>query len=79
MYDETNVPGPEFQVRPVVRYTVTAYYHPYQSKDGSHGMTGSHKVMAECDNERHADEIAKSLETAFKAESEMKAAKLPER
>lgn len=67
MYDETNVPGPDYRVQPVVRYAVTAYYHPYQSRDGRSGSSGSHKVLAECDNEQNADEIVRSMKVAFEA------------
>lgn len=61
MYDETNVPAPEFRVRPVVRYVVTRYCHPYQSRDGLHGATGSSQVIGEFDQEIHADEVARAL------------------
>lgn len=65
MYDETNVPGPDYQVRPVIRYAVTAYYHPYQSLDGKVGSSGCHKVLAECENEHNADEIVRALRAEF--------------
>jgi hypothetical protein len=64
MYDETNVPGPEYKVRPVVRYAVTAYYHPYQSRDGGHACAGSSRVLCECDSERSAELLAHAMTKA---------------
>jgi len=61
MYDETNVPGPEYRVRPVVRYVVTRYCHPYRAKDGSHGMDGSSQVIGEFAQEIHAHDVAVAL------------------
>lgn len=61
MYDETNVPGPEFRVRPVVRYVVTCYYHPYQSQDCTHGDSGGSKVIGEFEQEAHAANVAEAL------------------
>jgi hypothetical protein len=61
MYDETNVPGPEFRVRTVVRYVVTRYCHPYQSRDGTHGMQGSSTVVGEFQSELQACEVANAL------------------
>lgn len=61
MYDETNVPLPEYRVRPVVRYVVTRYCHPYTASDGSHGMPGSSTVVAELTDERQADEMVEAL------------------
>lgn len=64
MYDETNVPGPEYRVRPVVRHIVTRYCHPYQSKDGKEGSAGSSEVVAEVPSEYQALEIAKAMVSA---------------
>lgn len=60
-YDETNVPGPEYRVRPVTRFVVTRYCHPYQAADGSHGHTGSSEVVGEFDTEQRACDIARAL------------------
>ena len=62
MYDETNVPGPECRIRPVVRYLVTTYCHGYQTRDGSQGMTGSSRVVCECENEREAEDVQRALQ-----------------
>ncbi len=70
MYSETNVPGPEFRVRPVVRYVVTRYCHPYTSEDGKSGNSGSSEVIAELPNEQRAFEVAQAMakaEAPFKA------------
>ena len=62
MYDETNVPGPEFKVRPVVRYVVTVYYHPYESRDGKCSMSGSSEVIGEFAREDRAEEVRESMQ-----------------
>lgn len=70
MYDETNVPGPEYRVRTVVRYLVTRYCHPYQSKDGGCGSTGASTLVGEFQNEQQAFDVAQALakaEVAFGA------------
>lgn len=64
MYDETNVPSPEYRVRPVVRHLITRYCYPYQSRDGSCGSSGSSQVVAEVENEQRAQEIAEALADA---------------
>jgi hypothetical protein len=64
MYDETNVPGPEYRVRPVVRYVVTRYCHPYQTAGGGAGCTGGSEVVAEAPNEQQAEDIAKAMQAA---------------
>lgn len=64
MYDETNVPGPEYRVRTVVRYVVTRYCHPYQSRDGACGSTGSSQIVGEFQNEQQAFEVAQALVAA---------------
>lgn len=61
MYDETNCPGPEYRVRPVVRYIVTRYCHPYQSRDGSHGSAGQSTIIGEFDKEQSAHDVATAL------------------
>lgn len=67
MYNETNVPGPEFRVRPVVRYVVTRYCHPYRDSrlttDGPiDGMVhGGSAVVGEFLGENQAFEVAQAL------------------
>lgn len=61
MYDETNVPGPEYRVRPVVRYAVTRYCHPYQAKDGTHGSPGLSEVLGEFVNGNVAYDVAVAM------------------
>lgn len=67
MYDETNVPGHEFRVRPVVRYVVTRYCHPYTQRlpDGEQiHMAGGSEVIAELPNEQRAFEVAQAMAKA---------------
>lgn len=64
MYNETNVPGPEFRVRPVVRYVVTRYCHGYEALDGTHGSGGHSEVIAELPNEQRAFEVAQAMAKA---------------
>lgn len=77
MYDETNVPPPEVRVRPVVRYLVTTYYHPYmqsnpESVDGKPFLVpGGSKVLCECDNEAHAEEVVTARLKELRTEPEM--------
>ena len=61
MYDETNVPGPEYRVRTVVRYVVTRYCHPFTSRDGTCGQSGSSTVVGEFHGEQQAFEVAQAL------------------
>lgn len=65
MYDETNVPGPEYKVRPVVRYLVTVYYHGYMTKD-QHGypmeIQGSSRVVGEFEREDLAGEVQQAMQ-----------------
>jgi hypothetical protein len=61
MYNETNVPGPEYRVRPVTRFVVTKYFHPFQSEDGKIAFTGSSEVIGLFDNEKQADTVATAL------------------
>lgn len=69
MYDETNVPGPEYRVRTVVRHIVTRYCHPYKPStfdpgtvDGSVG--GCSTVVGEFQNEQQAFDVADALAKA---------------
>lgn len=67
MYDETNVPGPEYRVRTVVRHIVTRYCHPYRDSrivevgpiDGV--MAGGSTVVGEFQNEQQAFDVAHAL------------------
>jgi hypothetical protein len=67
MYDETNVPGPEYRVRTVVRHIVTRYCHPYKDSrivqigpiDGV--MPGGCTAVGEFQNERQAYDVAHAL------------------
>jgi hypothetical protein len=61
MYDETNVPGPEYRVRPVVRYVVTRYCHPFTSSDGKSGSAGHSEVIAEFHSDERAHEVAAAM------------------
>lgn len=61
MFNETNVPGPEYRVRPVVRYVVTRYCHPYTSRDGMTGNSGGSEVVGEFQSEGPAAQVAKAL------------------
>jgi hypothetical protein len=71
MYDETNVPGPEFRVRPVVRYVVTRFCHPYidhsitipDNNPGTY-VPGGSEVLAEVPSEQRAFEIAEAMKAA---------------
>lgn len=77
MYDETNVPGPEYRVRPVVRYVVTRYCHPYQSRDGKVGMSGGSSVVGEFDKEQNAYDVAEALAAREAAFNESKLSLAP--
>lgn len=70
MYDETTVPAPEYRVRPVVRYIVTRYCHPYVSVDGKCGSTGSSSVLGEFAKETDAEQVALALCAAEKLSHE---------
>ena len=64
MYDETNVPGPEYRVRTVARYVVTRYRHGYTGKDPVGqpvDIGGSSGVIGEFRNEQQAFEVAQAL------------------
>jgi hypothetical protein len=61
MFNETNVPGPEYRVRPVVRYVVTRYCHPYEHSDGPTGNGGGSTVVGEFPNEQQAFDVANAL------------------
>lgn len=62
-YNQFNVPGPEYQVRPVVRYVVTRYCHPYahETDSGAHMVQGGSEVIAEFPSEPRAWEVAEAL------------------
>lgn len=65
MYDETNVPGPEYRVRQVVRYLVTVYFHPYLTKDQKGfplPIEGSSKVIGEFDRDDNAELVREGLQ-----------------
>lgn len=64
MYDETNVPGPEYRVRAVTRFVVTRYNHPYRASDGSHAHEGCSEIIAEVPNDQRAVDIARAMATA---------------
>lgn len=67
MYTEKNVPGPEYRVRPVVRYVVTRYCHPYHHEhaDGTYSAaSGGSEVIAELPNEQRAWEVAQAMAKA---------------
>lgn len=61
MYNESNVPLPEYRVRPVVRYVITRYCHGYVDRASGLGLSGSSEVVAEVSNENRAEEIARQL------------------
>jgi hypothetical protein len=65
MFNETNVPGPEYRVRPVVRYVVTRYCHPYEHSDPTMiGNCGGSTAVGEFPNEQQAFEVANALAKA---------------
>ena len=66
MFNETNVPGPEYRVRPVVRYVVTRYCHPYEteSAQGRIEVPGGSEVIGEFQNEGRASEVAEAMTKA---------------
>lgn len=64
LYDETNVPPPEYRVRTVARYTVTRYCHPYESRDGRCASSGQSSVIGEFLSEQQAWEVASALARA---------------
>lgn len=81
-YNQHNVPGPEYRVRPIVRYVVTRYCHPYVHEDedgcGAHTVSGGSTVVAEFTHEVQAEEIARILQNHENAElAEMAKFRLP--
>lgn len=65
MYNETNVPGPEYRVRTVPRYIVTRYCHPFTHSDPTMiGDCGGSKLVGEFENEQQAYEVAQALAKA---------------
>lgn len=61
VYDETNVPAPEYRVRTVPRYIVTRYCFPYQSADGRVACSGRSDTVGEFPNEQRAFDVAQAL------------------
>lgn len=54
--------GPEYSVRPVVRYVVAVYSHPETLPDGRPGATGGSKVVGEFDQESMAVDVRDALQ-----------------
>lgn len=71
-YNQHNVPGPEYRVRPVVRWVLTRYCHPYvhEEENGAFGVSGGSAVVAEFENETQAEEIARILQAEEKRQHE---------
>jgi len=68
MYDQNNVPPPEYRIRPVVRYVVTRYCHPYSYEmciDGCDvqqlSQAGGSTVICEVPSEQGAYDIARAV------------------
>jgi hypothetical protein len=61
MFNEKNVPGPEYRIRPVVRYVVTRYCHPYMSEDRTQRSLGGSEVIAEFPSEDRALDVARAM------------------
>jgi hypothetical protein len=64
MYTQHNVPGPEYRVRPVVRYVVTRYCFPYvhDELDGNaHSVPGGSTVIGEFPSEQTAYDVAGAM------------------
>ena len=53
--------GPDISVKPVVRYQVKRYFHPYTSPCGRYVDSGSCEIVGTFDNERFAEEVARAL------------------
>lgn len=68
-YNQHNVPGPEYRVRPVVRYVVTRYCHPYvhEEEHGAHSVSGGSEVIGEFHKEDNAYAVATSMDRAEKS------------
>lgn len=63
-YNQHNVPGPEFRVRPVVRYVVTRFCFPYVHDEGgdvAHSVPGGSEVIGEFPSEQRAYEVALAM------------------
>lgn len=54
--------GPEYSIRPVVRYVVAVYYHPETLPDGRPGTSGGSKVVGEFHNENMATDVRDALQ-----------------
>lgn len=63
-YDENSVPGPEYRVRPVTRFVVTRFCHPYRAADGSHYDAGGSEIIGEFDSEIRAGDVAEAMAKA---------------
>jgi hypothetical protein len=65
MHNEHNVPGPEYRVRPVVRYIVTRYCYPYEHIGSGENppipVAGGSKVVGEFQVEYDAEQVAEAL------------------
>lgn len=63
MYNESNVPGPEYRVRTVVRYVVTRYTHPYIAENCGQPLQieGGSRAIAEFPREQDAIDVATAL------------------
>lgn len=68
MYNQHNVPPPEYRVRTVARYIVTRYCHPYCEIPDDYvegqavsGCAGSSEIIGEFENEQRAFEVAKAM------------------
>ncbi len=72
MFNQDNVPPPEYRVRPVLRYVVTRYCHPYnhrvESDTSVQGdvipVPGNCKALCEVPSEQGAFEIAEAMAKA---------------
>lgn len=61
---ENPMKGPEYSVRPVVRYVVAVYSHPEILPDGRPGAAGGSKVVGEFHNENMATDVRDALQKA---------------
>jgi hypothetical protein len=69
MYDQNNVPPPEYRIRPVVRYVVTRYCHGYTHvagspcdvNEGQIPISGGSSVICEVPSEQGAYDIARAV------------------
>lgn len=69
MYNQHNVPPPEYRVRTVARYVVTRYCHPYceipddyvEGQGVRLGSGGGSEIIGEFENEQRAFEVATAM------------------